>query len=137
MASVERRLFAGAHRRVAPARDSHCVPFVKSVSDGEGTLLDSSMIVYGSGLSNGNLHTHEDLPVLLAGRAGNTLKPGRHMVYPEKTPLNNLFLSMLDRMDIPTETLGDSTGKLKHLSISGTAPSRCATGLPQSGGGLC
>ena len=88
---------------------------MKAVSDGEGTLLDSSMIVYGSGLSDGNLHTHEDLPVLLAGRAGNTLKPGRHMVYPEKTPLNNLFLSMLDRMGIPTETLGDSTGKLEHL----------------------
>ncbi len=92
---------------------------MKSVSDGEGTLLDSSMIVYGSGLSDGNLHTHEDLPVLLAGRAGNTLKPGRHMVYPEKTPLNNLFLSMLDRMGIPTETLGDSTGKLEHLSDIG------------------
>ena len=92
---------------------------MKSVSDGEGTLLDSSMIVYGSGLSDGNLHTHEDLPVLLAGRAGNTLKPGRHMVYPKKTPLNNLFLSMLDRMGIPTETLGDSTGKLEHLSDIG------------------
>ena len=92
---------------------------MKSVSDGEGTLLDSSMILYGSGLSDGNLHTHEDLPVLLAGRAGNTLKPGRHMVYPEKTPLNNLFLSMLDRMGIPTETLGDSTGKLEHLSDIG------------------
>ena len=92
---------------------------MKSVSDGEGTLLDSSMIVYGSGLSDGNLHTHEDLPVLLAGRAGNTLKPGRHMVYPERTPLNNLFLSMLDRMGIPTETLGDSTGKLEHLSDIG------------------
>ena len=92
---------------------------MKAVSDGEGTLLDSSMIVYGSGLSDGNLHTHEDLPVLLAGRAGNTLKPGRHMVYPEKTPLNNLFLSMLDRMGIPTETLGDSTGKLEHLSDIG------------------
>ena len=92
---------------------------MKSVSDGEGTLLDNSMIVYGSGLSDGNLHTHEDLPVLLAGRAGNTLKPGRHMVYPGKTPLNNLFLSMLDRMGIPTETLGDSTGKLEHLSDIG------------------
>ena len=92
---------------------------MKSVSDGEGTLLDSSMIVYGSGLSDGNLHTHEGLPVLLAGRAGNTLKPGRHMVYAEKTPLNNLFLSMLDRMGIPTETLGDSTGKLEHLSDIG------------------
>ena len=92
---------------------------MKSVSDGEGTLLDSSMIVYGSGLSDGNLHTHTDLPVLLAGRAGNTLKPGRHMVYPEKTPLNNLFLSMLDRMGIPTETLGDSTDKLEHLSDIG------------------
>ena len=92
---------------------------MKSVSDGEETLLDSSMIVYGSGLSDGNLHTHEGLPVLLAGRGGKTLKPGRHMVYPEKTPLNNLFLSMLDRMGIPTETLGDSTGKLEHLSDIG------------------
>ncbi len=92
---------------------------MKSVSDGEGTLLDSSMIVCGSGLSDGNLHTHGDLPLLLAGRGGNTLKSGRHLVYSEEAPLNNLFLSMLDRMGIPTETLGDSTGKLEHLSNIG------------------
>ena len=89
---------------------------MRSVPDGDGTLLDNSMIVYGSSLGDGNRHTHHDLPVLLAGRAGGTVKAGRHLVYPENTPLNNLFLSMLDRVDIPTETLGDSSGKLEQLS---------------------
>ena len=90
---------------------------MRSVPDGDGTLLDNSMIVYGSSLGDGNRHTHHDLPVLLAGRAGGTVKAGRHVVYPENTPLNNLFLSMLDRVDIPTETLGDSSGKLEQLSL--------------------
>ena len=89
---------------------------MRSVPDGDGTLLDNSMIVYGSSLGDGNRHTHHDLPVLLAGRAGGTVKAGRHLVYPENTPLNNLFLSMLDRVNIPTETLGDSSGKLEQLS---------------------
>ena len=88
---------------------------LQSVKEGEGTLLDNCMIVYGSGLGDGNRHTHHDLPILLAGRAGGTIQPGRHIKLEEETPLNNLFLSMLDRMDAKIEKIGDSSGRLKVL----------------------
>lgn len=87
---------------------------LKSTPEGEGSILDNSMLVYGSGLSDGNRHNHDDLPVLLAGKGGGTIQTGRHIVY-DDLPLNNLFLSMLDRMDVPCENLGDSTGRLKGL----------------------
>ena len=84
--------------------------------EGDGTLLDHSMIAYGSGIHDGNSHNHENLPILLAGGGGGTLSPGRHLRYPEGTPLNNLWLSMLKRMDATVEKLGDSTGALTNLS---------------------
>jgi len=89
---------------------------LKTTPDGDGTLLDHSMIVYGSGLGDGNDHTHEDLPILLAGRGGGAFKSGRHLRFAEGTPITNLYLTLLDRMDVRPETLGDSTGKLQHLS---------------------
>ncbi len=89
---------------------------LKAIPDGEGTLLDHSMIVYGSGLSDGNRHTHEDLPILLAGRGGGSLKPGRHILYRHGTPLTNLYMTLLDRMGVHPERIGDSTGKVEHLS---------------------
>jgi hypothetical protein len=73
------------------------------------------MIVYGSGLSDGNRHTHEDLPVLLVGRGGD-LRLGSHIVYPKGTPMTNLFLTLLDRMGVPAEQIGDSTGRIEHLT---------------------
>jgi hypothetical protein len=82
--------------------------------DGE-RLLDRSLILYGSGLGDGNRHTHEDLPILLAGRGGG-VRPGRHLVYAPHTPLNNLFLTLLGRIGVPAESLGDSTGTLEHLT---------------------
>lgn len=88
---------------------------MKSVKEGDGTLLDHSMLVYGSGNSDGNQHNHDDLPILLAGRGCGTLNPGRHTVFPGETPLNNLWLSMLNRMEISVQQLGDSTGELKSL----------------------
>jgi len=88
---------------------------LKSTPDGDGNLLDHSMIVYGSGLADGNAHTHEGLPVLLAGHGGG-LRPGRYLKFPDGTPMTNLYLSLLDRMGVKPETLGDSTGKLKHLT---------------------
>lgn len=91
---------------------------LKSTPDGEGSLLDHSMIVYGSGLSDGNAHTHEDLPILLAGRGGGSIKPGRHLRFKEGTPATNLYVSLLDRMGVPAETLGDSTGKLAELALA-------------------
>jgi hypothetical protein len=73
------------------------------------------MIVYGSGLSDGNRHSHHDLPIVMAGRAGGTIKTGRHIRLKQETPLNNLFLSLLDRMDAKVEKIGDSSGRLKEL----------------------
>ena len=69
------------------------------------------MIVYGSGISDGDRHNHDDLPILLAGKGGGTIKPGRHLKV-EPQPLNNLYLSMLDRMGVSLDRLGDSTGRL-------------------------
>ncbi|HEY2931331.1 MAG TPA: DUF1552 domain-containing protein [Acidobacteriota bacterium] len=89
---------------------------LKSTADGDGTLLDHSMVVYGSAIADGNRHTHQDLPVILAGRGGDGFKPGRHIVYPQHTPMTNLYLTLLDRMGIRPETIGDSTGQLEHLT---------------------
>ena len=88
---------------------------MKATPDGDGTLLDHSIIVYGSGLSDGNRHTHEDLPVLLVGRGGD-FKLGRHIVYPQDTPMTNLYLTLLDRMGVQPEKVGDSTGMIEHLT---------------------
>ena len=89
---------------------------LKAIPEGDGTLLDQCMIVYGSGLSDGNRHNNENLPVLLAGRGGGTLRPGRHIRYREETPMTNLFVSMLDRVGVQVPYLGDSTGSLPNLS---------------------
>ncbi len=88
---------------------------LKGAQEGEGSLLDHSMILMGSSLSDGDRHDHADLPIVLAGSAGGTIKGGRHLRFPEKTPLNNLFLAMLDRMNTPTDALGDSNGRLPGL----------------------
>jgi hypothetical protein len=89
---------------------------LKGVSEGEGTLLDNSMIAYGSAIGDGNRHNHDDLPVLLAGRGGGSIKTGRHVRYAKETPINNLWLAMLDRMNVHVPKLGDSTGILEELS---------------------
>ena len=73
------------------------------------------MIAYGSGNSDGNAHNHDNLPILLAGGGCGTLKPGRHVRYPKETPLSNLWISMLNRMEVDIEHLGDSTGGLAQL----------------------
>ena len=88
---------------------------MRSIREGEGALLDHSMIVYGSGISDGDRHNHDDLPVLLAGKANGAITSGRHVRYANQTPLNNLFLSMLEIMGASTSSLGDSTGKLDKL----------------------
>ncbi len=92
---------------------------MKNTEDGEGSLLDNSLIVYGSGISDGNRHSHVDLPVIVAGRAGGQVKPGRHIEFAEKTPMTNLYLNALEYVGCPTDAVGDSTGKLNYLdSIS-------------------
>jgi hypothetical protein len=89
---------------------------LKSIPDGDGTLLDHTMVVYGSGISDGNRHLHEDLPVLCVGGGNGVFKGGRHVRYKKETPMANLFLAMLDRMGVRQETIGDSNGKLEHLT---------------------
>ncbi len=88
---------------------------LKAIKEGDGNLLDHSMIVYGSGNSDGNAHNHDDLPILLAGSGCGTINSGRHIRYPKETPLNNLWVSMLNRMDVNVDRLGDSTGTLSNL----------------------
>ena len=95
---------------------AYFVDKLAAIRDGEGRLLDNMMVVYGSGIGDGNRHTHHDLPVVLAGRGAGTLHPGRHIRYQTETPMNNLYLSLLDRVGVPTEPLGDATGTLEHLS---------------------
>jgi len=89
---------------------SQFVDRLANTPDGDGTLLDHSMIVYGAGMADSNTHGSKNLPILLAGGAAGT--GGRHIMYPEDTPLTNLHLSLLDRLGVPVETLGHSTGRL-------------------------
>jgi len=89
---------------------------LKSTADGDGTLLDHSMILYGSGLSDGNRHIHENLPILLAGHGDGSLNMGQHIVYKQGTPITNLYLTLLDRLGVRPEKIGDSRGKVEHLA---------------------
>ncbi len=83
--------------------------------EGDGTLLDHSMILYGCGIGDGNRHNHDELPILLAGRGGGTITPGRQLRYSKGTPLCNLHLALLERMGVKADRFGDSTGALKNL----------------------
>ncbi|MBR9803986.1 DUF1552 domain-containing protein, partial [bacterium] len=89
---------------------------LKSIPEGDGTLLDHSMIVYGSGISDANRHRHEDLPIVLAGRGSGTINSGRHLKLDKETPMANLFVSVLQRMNCDVSQFGDSTGALNGLS---------------------
>jgi len=84
----------------------------KAVREGDGTLLDHCMIAYGSGNSDGNAHNHDNLPLLLAGKAGGAIKQGRHVRFAKETPINNLWVAMLQIMGVKVSSLGDSTGVL-------------------------
>jgi hypothetical protein len=86
---------------------------LNSIKEGDGTLLDSAMIMYGSGLSDGDRHNHDNLPILLAGRGGGTITAGRHRRFRRETPLTNLYVAMLDRMGVAVPSFSDSTGKLE------------------------
>jgi hypothetical protein len=90
---------------------------LRSTPDGDGNLLDHTMMTYGSGLENANIHQHSNLPLVLAGGGGGKIKGGRHIRYPDGTPMTNLHLALLDKLGIPMEKFGDSTGKLDLLSV--------------------
>src|SRR5947199_4035279 len=86
-----------------------------SVSDGNGTLLDHSLYLYGSGMGNPNIHDHVNLPVLVAGGAAGGMKGGRHIKFDKPTPLANLHLTLLDKVGVHLDSFADSTGKVEGL----------------------
>jgi hypothetical protein len=94
---------------------AHYLGKLKAIQEGDGTLLDHSMIVYGSGLSDPNRHLHENLPVIVMGRGGG-FRPGRYIQHDKETPTTNLYMTVLDRMGVHPESIGDSTGKVEHLT---------------------
>jgi hypothetical protein len=94
---------------------THLLDRLKATPDGDGTLLDHSLILYGSAMSNSNVHNHGPLPVIVAGGAAGRMKGGRHLMYPENTPMSNLLLTLLDKAGVPQEKVGDSTGLLTEL----------------------
>jgi hypothetical protein len=89
---------------------------LKSIPDGDGSLLDHSAIVYGASMADPNRHDHGRCPTLVAGRAGGRIRSGRHIAYPEETPMANFHLSILDTVGVPTDKLGDSNGHLNFLT---------------------
>jgi hypothetical protein len=96
---------------------AHFLEKLRATPDGDGSLLDHSMFVYGSGISDGNIHFHMDLPTLLVGGTGDgMIKGGRHIRYANDTSLTNLYVSVLDKLGLPVESFGDSTGKLEYLT---------------------
>ena len=119
-----------SHHQNAPERmarlqkiDQHHVAMLayfleklQTAQDETGSLLDQSMVVYGSSLSDSNAHTHDNLPTLVAGGGSMGIRGGRHLRYPDGTPMTNLFLTMLDRLDAHRDQVGDSTGQVEHLT---------------------
>ncbi|MCY4074755.1 MAG: DUF1552 domain-containing protein, partial [Acidobacteria bacterium] len=95
---------------------SYYLDKLRATPDGDGTLLDQVAILYGSGMSNSNLHNIQKLPILVAGGAAGQLKGNRHLRYADETPLTNLYLTLLGMMDVRTERFGDSTGELRYLT---------------------
>lgn len=88
---------------------------MRGIKEGDGTLLDHTMLVYGAGISDGDRHNHDDLPLLIAGGKKAGVRTGQHLVYDQGTPMNNLFMTMLDRSGVRVDNLGDANGKLKGL----------------------
>ncbi|MFI5385282.1 MAG: DUF1552 domain-containing protein [Fimbriimonadales bacterium] len=86
-----------------------------SIHEAGGTLLDNTVMIYGGGISDGDRHNHDDLPILVAGRAGGRIKQGQHVTFPRETPMTNLLLSVLDSVGVHAEKLGDSTGRIQQL----------------------
>jgi hypothetical protein len=94
---------------------AHYLERLRTTPDGDGSLLDHVMIVYGAGMSDGNAHAPENLPVLLLGGGAGLLKGARHFRYRAETPLANLHVTLLHKLGVPVERIGDSTGELAEL----------------------
>src|SRR4030095_12809029 len=94
---------------------AHLLERLKTTPDGDGNLLDHSLILYGSAMSNSNIHNQCPLPILVARGAAGKMKGARHRKYPENTPMANLLMTILDKAGIPQESVGDSTGFLSEV----------------------
>jgi hypothetical protein len=92
---------------------------LRATPDGDGSLLDHMTILYGSGISNSTRHSGENLPLLVVGGAGGRLKGGRHITYSNKPTMANLLVTLMDKMDVPVDHLGGSTGRLPLDTLSG------------------
>jgi hypothetical protein len=92
---------------------------LRATPDGDGSLLDHMTIMYGSGISNSTRHSGQNLPLLLVGGGAGRLDGGRHLKYPDKTSNANLLLTLMDKLDVPVEKIGGSTGKLPLDTLSG------------------
>lgn len=110
------------HKKIAKINRYHAdqaayiLTRMKSLKEPDGSsLLDNSMVVYGAGISDGNRHNNENLPIIMAGKGGGSIRTGRHVRYARETPLNNLFISMMAQMGVHTDTFGDGTGALRGL----------------------
>jgi hypothetical protein len=101
------------------AQYAYLLERLDAIKEGDKTLLDNSMVLFASGMKDGNAHSPYNLPIVLGGRAGGSLATGRHLVYDAKTPLCNLYLGMLRRMGVPATAFGDSTDELVGLSDPG------------------
>jgi len=91
---------------------------MQATPDGDGSLLDQSLLMYGGGMGDGNLHRHSDLPCVLLGRLGGKIDAGRHIACPAGTPMTNLLLTMLDKVGVDVAAIGDSTGRLAPELLS-------------------
>jgi hypothetical protein len=92
---------------------------LRATPDGDGTLLDHMTVLYGSGISNSNRHSGENLPLMVVGGGAGTLKGGRHLAYTDKPSMANLLVTLMDKLDVPVERLGGSTGKLPIDTLAG------------------
>ena len=92
---------------------------LRKTQDGDGTLLDHTTILYGSGISNSNAHAGDNLPLMLIGGGAGTLKGGRHLMYDDEPGMANLLMTLMDKLDVPVDHIGGSTGKLPLDLLSG------------------
>ena len=104
------------------AQFTYMLEKMRAIKEGEKTLLDNSMVMFGSALRDGNSHNPHNLPILLGGRGGGSLATGRHLAYAKDTPLCNLYVSMLDRVGVKVDRFADSTGPLPGLDNPNYTP---------------
>ena len=98
---------------------SYFLERLRATPDGDGSLLDHMTILYGSGISNSTRHSGDNLPLMLVGGGAGRLKGGRHLTYTDKPSMANLLVTLMDKLDVPVERLGGSTGKLPIDTLSG------------------